>query len=537
MDIGGWLRGLGLEQYWPAFRDNDINEEVLCRLTVEDLRELGIASIGHRRVLLDAIAALGVAEAPAAPTSVPTAAAEAERRQLTVMFCDLVGSTPLSTRFDPEDLREIVGAYHRCVVRGREVSMRKLRSMLVSLRLDHEGGRSSQVAASGRKRRERSSVAACLMSILHITAYAVRGVPPRSLLPLAALLCLPLLAPPAHAQSAGDDGVSERISVRFVVVTTFDTGGDTDAPGEFNTWVVNFPLPIVIPFPQGYHHLRYNADKRVLAIETGEGPTHAAASITALANDPRFDLSHAYWMLVGIGGVDPNVGPAAWAEYVVDGDLAFEIDAREIPQDWSTGYVPLGRTSPYQLPVPPASSVNGVNLFHLYPGFVNWAYQFSQAHVKLPDTTNLQTVRSFYKTYPKTQSSPLVLKGDTLAAAHFWIGGLLNTWAENWVSYWSQGKATFTMAAEEDAGYMQALTFLSQVNKIDFKRVLDLRAASNFTVPYPGQTAAELLANDAGTGFSGFLESLNDVYLTGSAVVNEIVDHWDKYGSQTPSVP
>jgi class 3 adenylate cyclase len=115
MDIGGWLRGLGLEQYWPAFRDNDINEEVLRRLTAEDLRELGVASIGHRRVLLDAIAALGVAEAPAAPTPVPATAGEAERRQLTVMFCDLVGSTPLSTRFDPEDLREIVGAYHRCV--------------------------------------------------------------------------------------------------------------------------------------------------------------------------------------------------------------------------------------------------------------------------------------------------------------------------------------------------------------------------------------------------------------------------------------
>jgi class 3 adenylate cyclase len=82
----------------------------LRRLTAEDLRELGVASIGHRRVLLDAIAARGVAEAPAAPTPVPAAAGEAERRQLTVMFCDLVGSTPLSTRFDPEDLREIVGA-------------------------------------------------------------------------------------------------------------------------------------------------------------------------------------------------------------------------------------------------------------------------------------------------------------------------------------------------------------------------------------------------------------------------------------------
>jgi len=115
MDVAGWLRGLGLEQYTPAFRDNDIDGEVLRRLTAEDLRELGVASIGHRRRLLDAIGALGAAEAPPAPAPAAPVPGEAERRQLTVMFCDLVGSTPLATRYDPEDLREIVGAYHRCV--------------------------------------------------------------------------------------------------------------------------------------------------------------------------------------------------------------------------------------------------------------------------------------------------------------------------------------------------------------------------------------------------------------------------------------
>src|SRR5438552_8960251 len=118
MDIAAWLQGLGLERYVPAFRDNEIDWEVLPKLTSEDLREIGVAAIGHRRKLLDAIAALGAtvptATVTAAPSDVP-ASTDAERRQLTVMFCDLVGSTPLSTRFDPEDLREIVGAYHRCV--------------------------------------------------------------------------------------------------------------------------------------------------------------------------------------------------------------------------------------------------------------------------------------------------------------------------------------------------------------------------------------------------------------------------------------
>ena len=115
MDIGGWLRGLGLDQYLPAFRANDIDGEVLRRLTAEDLRELGVASIGHRRRLLDAIAALGAPNLRAEPTPVAAATGEAERRQLTVMFCDLVGSTALSVRFDPEELREEIRAYQNAV--------------------------------------------------------------------------------------------------------------------------------------------------------------------------------------------------------------------------------------------------------------------------------------------------------------------------------------------------------------------------------------------------------------------------------------
>jgi class 3 adenylate cyclase len=129
VDVANWLHGLGLGQYALAFAANDIDGAVLPELTADDLTGLGITSIGHRRKLLAAIAGLRseppqpVAETtPGSPLpNLPPVAGEgrvggeAERRQLSVMFCDLVGSTPLSTRFDPEDLREIVGAYHRCV--------------------------------------------------------------------------------------------------------------------------------------------------------------------------------------------------------------------------------------------------------------------------------------------------------------------------------------------------------------------------------------------------------------------------------------
>ena len=118
MDVAAWLQSLGFGCYAHAFRDNEIDWEVLPKLTSEDLREIGVAAIGHRRKLLDAIAALGAAVPAAAVTAAtPDAPAyvDAERRQLTVMFCDLVDSTALSARLDPEDLREVVAAYHRAV--------------------------------------------------------------------------------------------------------------------------------------------------------------------------------------------------------------------------------------------------------------------------------------------------------------------------------------------------------------------------------------------------------------------------------------
>ena len=123
MDVGGWLRRLGLEQYEAAFRENEIDDTVLPSLTAEDLKDLGVGFVGHRRKLLDAIAALRAKAS--APTPLSDAALEtdepakdtAERRQVTVMFSDLVGSTALSARMDPEDLREVISAYQRCVAK------------------------------------------------------------------------------------------------------------------------------------------------------------------------------------------------------------------------------------------------------------------------------------------------------------------------------------------------------------------------------------------------------------------------------------
>ena len=105
MDVGSWLRSLGLGQYEATFRDNEIDGAVLPKLTVDDLKDLGVAIVGHRRKMISAIEALNT------PFAAPVAADAAERRHLTVMFCDLVGSTALSARLDPEDMGQVIHTY------------------------------------------------------------------------------------------------------------------------------------------------------------------------------------------------------------------------------------------------------------------------------------------------------------------------------------------------------------------------------------------------------------------------------------------
>jgi purine nucleoside permease len=146
------------------------------------------------------------------------------------------------------------------------------------------------------------------------------------------------------------------IPIRVVVVTMFERGADTgDEPGEFQYWVEREKLDQIVPFKAGYRDLRTNS-RAILGICTGVGTAKAAATIMALGLDPRFDLTKAYWVVAGIAGVNPSaasLGSAAWAEWVVDGDLAHEIDAREIPAEWKTGFVPLRKSVPYELPKAP----------------------------------------------------------------------------------------------------------------------------------------------------------------------------------------
>jgi purine nucleoside permease len=338
------------------------------------------------------------------------------------------------------------------------------------------------------------------------------------------LIALVLLA--AAAQAA------HRIPVKVVVVTMFEPGADTgDKPGEFQYWVEREKLDRVFPFPQGYRDLRMNS-QGVLGVVTGVGTAKAAATIMALGLDPRFDLRQAYWVVAGIAGIDPadgSLGSAAWAEWVVDGDLGYEIDSREIPADWKTGYVPLRKSTPYELPRPPDEG----EVYHLNPALVEWAYQLTK-DVKLDDNEAMRKRREEFDS-PNARRPPFVMKGDTISSMTFWHGKLLDEWANDWVKYHTDGKGNFVTCAMEDTGTMQSLSFLSRAGRADIKRVLVLRTASNFDQQPPGSTAAASLSGTKLGQYSAYLPSLEAAWRVGRVVVSELAGHWQKYRATMPA--
>ncbi len=339
------------------------------------------------------------------------------------------------------------------------------------------------------------------------------------------------------AASQNNHETTTPLPVRVVVVTMFENGEDTeDSPGEFQYWVERFPFPDTIAFPHGYRNLRYDPDKQVLGICTGMGTARSAASIMALGMDPRFDLTQAYWLVAGIAGIDPedgSVGSAVWAEWLIDGDLAHEIDPREIPKDWSTGYIPLSKTKPYEMPVL-ENDYN--NAMHLNPALVAWAYDLTK-EVALEDNEKIRAMRTKYSGFPEAQQPPRVMKGDHLAAMTYWHGQYYNQWANEWVSYWSGGQGNFVTSAMEDTGTGQALEFLHQAGKVDINRLMVLRTASNYTMQYPTISAVQSLTReDHGEeeGYTAYLPSLEAAYRIGKVVVDSLVQHWDRYEMQLP---
>jgi purine nucleoside permease len=359
----------------------------------------------------------------------------------------------------------------------------------------------------------------------------------RVLLPVAAVLFV--------ARARGGDAP---VPIPVLVIATYETGKDRgDAPGELQFWAERQDLGREIKVPGVDHPLLTNG-KGLYAMVSGT-TSRCAVQIMALAADPRFDLTHTYFVLSGIGGGFPDVmslASAVWVQRVVDGNPAFEIDSREIPADWPVGLVAIGATRPGQGSanvdsVPPAGvsddSSGGVGTvaFRLNPSLVKWAYDLTK-DVRIPDSDAVRAFGRRFEGHPVASEPPFVLMGDSIGSDRFFHGEIMARWARDWDRIYTRGAGTLAISDCEDAGACLALQRLAQMGKVDFNRLLILRTACNFTVPPTGVTAERSLFGDTVSDSSGvaYIPALESDYRIGSVVVLKLLQGWDTYRDKVP---
>lgn len=337
-----------------------------------------------------------------------------------------------------------------------------------------------------------------------------------------------------------------KIPIKVIVLSGFEVGDDTgDAPGEFQYWCEREHLTGTLPVRGAPHPLRYN-DQGLYGSVAGNTrdaeltTVPSSELIMALCLDPRLDLTHTYWIINGISGIDPAFGPigsAVWAANVVDGDALREIDEREVPADWPYGLFAIGTMKPNELPTAKADvgGWGGATLtytlnYALNPQLAQWAYQLSAHAVTLPDDPALKAWRAKYTGFPNAQLPPQILLGGTLASARYWHGPRRTQWARDWVKLWTQGHDVFATTAMEQAAYVGTLRRMSAQGLVDFKRVLMLRGASNYCMPPPGQPVISTIGDES-TGTTAAFEA---DYRAGSVVIHELLNNWGKYETVTP---
>jgi purine nucleoside permease len=324
---------------------------------------------------------------------------------------------------------------------------------------------------------------------------------------------------------------------KVVIVSYFEVGNDTgDGPGELQFWVERDHLDRVIEVPGMTRAVRASADGTEIAIAVGPGNIKPGTNLMALGSDPRFDLRQAHWLLNGIAGISPadgTIGDAVWTDFVINGDLAKEIDPRESPKDWPDGFLSLDGVTQSD-PKGGAHWEDDVrawkgteahanrrgNVIRMNTTLMQWAFTLTR-DAKLPEDDPMRKLRLQYKGFAGTARGPKVIVGANMATEVFWHGAKMDAWAHRWVQFETDGVAHLGTTAMNDTGSMLALWSLTQQGKADWNRALLLRTASNFDMPAPGVTAAENLASEKHGAYTGYLPALEAAYVVGHRVVAE----------------
>jgi purine nucleoside permease len=310
---------------------------------------------------------------------------------------------------------------------------------------------------------------------------------------------------------------------------------------EFNLLANNITVPGFSPlFPEAY----CTTEADVCQLVTGEGGMHscsflsllfllhcsleinAASTISALIYSGKFDLTSTYFLIAGVAGVNPKVatlGSVTFARYAIQVALQYEFDAREIPSNFTTGYVPQGATSPSEYP----QIIYGTEVFEVNDALRHVAIAFAKK-ATLNDSDAAIAYRANYKStsvYSAGAAKPSVVACDVATADVYYSGKLLAEAFENTTTLFTNGTGVYCTSAQEDNATLEVLVRAAAIKLVDFSRIIVMRTASDFDRPYAGESAIfNLFYADQG----GFEPAVQNIYLAGVLVVEGILSGWDQ---------
>ncbi|KAJ5156916.1 Purine nucleoside permease [Penicillium canariense] len=327
----------------------------------------------------------------------------------------------------------------------------------------------------------------------------------------------------AQAAAKEPSAHGHKMAPKVFIVSMFEPEGQAwwNIP-EFNLLAHNITIPGLSPL---YPDVHCTEDYEVCHMITGESEINAATSVSAVAFSPLFDLTRTYFFVAGIAGVNPKratTGSAMFARYAVQVALQYEIDIRELPQTYSTGYIPLGSDFPDQYP----TSIYGTEVFELNADLRSIAADFAR-HARFSDSAAAQVYRAHYANsseYHAATLAPGVVECDVATSDVYYSGSILGTAFENTTTLFTNGTGDYCSTAQEDNATLEVLVRSSSHKLTDFARIIVMRTASDFDRPYPGSSATyNLLYSDQG----GFEPALENIYRAGIQVVQGILRGWD----------
>lgn len=280
---------------------------------------------------------------------------------------------------------------------------------------------------------------------------------------------------------------------------------------ETAPWLKKEPLPLAFAVRGAYAHVHCNPDG-LCVTTTGEGKANAGASVMAIILDPQFSFAHSYFITAGIAGTPPaggTLGLAAWSRWVVDWDLGHHLLPQTAPR------VPYGYLS---------GDPVGTNVFHLNEALARLAYRVT-AHLALTDSADAVANRAHYP--GQAAQRPFVALCDTVTGDDYWSGAALSKEARYITAVWTKGKGRYCTSEQEDTAVAAALQRMGYLD-----RYLNLRTASDFDQPYPGQTVEDVLKS-----FPGFVPAIANEYLVGSTMAHYLIAHPTSLNERMPALP